>query len=218
MDYHILKLGYSAVTREVLLAGEGASQAWVPIYAVLVKDANHTILFDTGCNDERPGNLPYRCPPGEGLLPQLALYNTSVADVDTVVVSHYHADHFGGLHHFSDCHIVAPREGARRFFSGWERCALVARHEELELTPQIRILSLPGHADNVLGMLLDTGSEKILFPSDAAYTPLNFGPPVRLPGLCADPLEYRASMERIGALAKEENCKIFWSHWPVEGM
>ena len=67
-------------------------------------------------------------------------------------------------------------------------------------------------------VVLDTGSEKILFPSDAAYTPLNFGPPVRLPGLCADPLEYRASMERIRALAKEENCKIFWSHWPVEGM
>lgn len=59
------------------------------------------------------------------------------------------------------------------------------------------------------------GTEKFgiaVFPSDAVYNAVNYGPPAVLHGMCAKPEEFGSSIEKCRKLTDRENGILFFSH------
>ena len=81
--------------------------------------------MDTGDSAENstPGYLPWwnpfftkqvsiRVAPHEEIGPRLCQMGLNPStDIAAVILTHYHHDHTGGLHHFPHTRIIAPREG-----------------------------------------------------------------------------------------------------------
>lgn len=70
-----------------------------------------------------------------------------------------------------------------------------------------------GHTPGVIGLMVKT--EKggaYIFTSDAVYSKLNYGPPIVLPGICNDPVAYKANIERLHKLVDDNNAQLFVGH------
>lgn len=94
---------------------------WIklPVMAFLIETEDGYILYDTGSNPEAmtsywPKNLqeiyPLYQKPEERLENQLALCGVKPEDVKTVVISHMHLDHAGGLYLFPHADIYVPKQ------------------------------------------------------------------------------------------------------------
>lgn len=51
-----------------------------------------------------------------------------------------------------------------------------------------------------------------IFPSDAVYNSVNYGPPAVFPGMCACPKEFADSIEKCRKIAHKEQGTLFFSH------
>jgi 7,8-dihydropterin-6-yl-methyl-4-(beta-D-ribofuranosyl)aminobenzene 5'-phosphate synthase len=82
----------------------GLATAWG--FAAVVETVGHTVLFDTGAD-------------GQTLLANLRKLDIDPRSVDTVVLSHMHGDHTGGLDNVlarrSDVTVYVPRSTASNF-------------------------------------------------------------------------------------------------------
>lgn len=229
----------------MLIAGETDDMVAIPIWGVLMQTDNHNVIYDLGCmencmeeywSESQKERDPYRENKigMEGLLAQIGL---TCEDVDTVIVSHLHSDHFGLITKFPHADVYVTEEewiiAMKKAFGSIEprntpigpyyyRCMsapvkqyhFVKKGEDFELFPGLEIITLPGHVINLLGMKVTTDSgEKYLFGSDAVYTPVNIGPPLTLPGVISDPENYKASMEKVVSIAQNEEAKILYSHY-----
>jgi len=124
---------------------------------------------------------------------RLAQMGIAPAEVRTIVVSHFHPDHVGGLHDFPRARIVASAEAWRRVETsvGWSalrrghlpdllpadfrsRLVLVDRFEDEPYGPfpathdlfgdgRLRLVPLPGHAEGQLGLLAEIGDDRRVF-------------------------------------------------------
>lgn len=99
---------------------------WLPIYAWLIDHPEGPIVVDTGETsrtsdpDYFPRWHPYyrtsvrmRVRPDEEIGPQLLEAGLNPADVRTVVLTHFHTDHAGGLHHFPQSEILVDNREYR---------------------------------------------------------------------------------------------------------
>ena len=69
-----------------------------------------------------------------------------------------------------------------------------------------------GHTPGVIGLLVKTENGYMMFASDAVYSKLNFGPPVVLPGLCVDPVSYKANIACFQEMREQYNAKMIFGH------
>lgn len=70
-----------------------------------------------------------------------------------------------------------------------------------------------GHTPGVIGLLVRTEKNGfMMFASDAVYSKLNFGPPIVLPGLCVDPVSYKANIARLQKMKSAFNAKMVFGH------
>ena len=94
---------------------------WIklPVMTFLIETEDGYILYDTGSNPEAmngywPKNLqeiyPLYQKPEERLENQLALCGVKPEDVQTVVISHMHLDHAGGLYLFPHANVYVPKQ------------------------------------------------------------------------------------------------------------
>lgn len=97
---------------------------WLPIYAWLIEHLEGPIVVDTGetAKTGEKGYLPrfhpyysravrFNVKPEEEVGPQLAKLGVDPAEVKTVIMTHLHTDHAGGLYHFPNAKIfVDPIE------------------------------------------------------------------------------------------------------------
>jgi len=94
---------------------------WLPIYAWVIDHPEGIIVVDTGetSRTAEPGYFPrwhpyyrgsvrMRVEPGEEIGPQLEARGIRSTDVRTVVLTHFHTDHTGGLRHFPSSRILVP--------------------------------------------------------------------------------------------------------------
>lgn len=92
---------------------------WLPILAWVIEHPEQTIVVDTGdtARTTQPGYFPtwhpyYRSSvqmditPDQEIGPQMEQSGLNPAAVDTVVLTHFHTDHAGGLAHFSESRIL----------------------------------------------------------------------------------------------------------------
>lgn len=179
---------------------------------------------------------PHYCTEEQRLPNTLKRLGYTPKDIKYVVLSHLHEDHAGCLEMFTDSTIIVHNDefeqtlkkyalnrdmGAyiRKDIEAWLKAGL---HWELiendcnmvELLPGIKIINLgSGHVFGMLGLtvsLPNTGN--IIIASDAINTKVNYGPPVRLPGITYDSLGYVKAVEKVRKLATENNAQIWFGH------
>lgn len=161
-------------------------------------------------------------------------------DIDLLIISHLHFDHAGNLHMFRGTkagrHVIIQEAEARHAFmranifdpakveyrgdgyvrhefNGLDGIAFELVDGDKKLADDLELLLLPGHTPGTMGLVVraeETGTA--IFPPDAVYNAMNFGPPAVLPGMCARPQEYGNSIEKCRQIAVAEQGTVFFSH------
>ncbi|MBC7804986.1 MAG: MBL fold metallo-hydrolase [Akkermansiaceae bacterium] len=120
-EWYLLDTGFCAVKERIAY---GTGNGIAPCHAVcglLHHDARGWLLFDTGYAPrvmEATRFLPYRLYRSvtpfhlreiDTAMRQIARYGLTPDNIETVIVSHFHADHIGGLLDCGAAHFVASR-------------------------------------------------------------------------------------------------------------
>jgi glyoxylase-like metal-dependent hydrolase (beta-lactamase superfamily II) len=222
----------------------------LPIYAFAIEHPEGVILVDTGetARTAEGGYFPAWHPyfrfgvrewvaPGEEIGPQLERLGIAAADIRWVVLTHFHTDHAGGLHHFphneilasrADIAIASGRAGRvrgypNRRFPTWldpTPVDLAARPfgpfpQSLPLTKagDVTLIPLHGHTPGQLGVAVEDGEETVLLAGDASYSEALM---LRgaVDGVAPDEGAARETIRRIQALAAERPTVYLVAHDP----
>jgi len=218
-----------------------------PFFSVLIKHPTEGyIMFDTGPavgddGDRLPKEKnivnPLIIKREEFLDERLKQLGLSVNDISTIILSHCHWDHMGGISFFAGTkaikNVIAP---AKDFAAG-----LVATHrtaigysepayykvnfeiegveyklinDDMELAPGIDLVVLEGHTPAIIGVMLHLESGLYIFPSDAVGSKLNYGPPIVQSGIVYDTLGVIRTTERLYRLEKQYHATVIFPHDP----
>jgi glyoxylase-like metal-dependent hydrolase (beta-lactamase superfamily II) len=176
---------------------------WVPVYVWAIEHPEGVIVIDTGAAvhlKSLPRWHPYfqrsvrfDIEPGQEVGPQLRGLGIGERDVKTVVLTHLHCDHDGGLAHFPHSRIFACSgeiaravgiAGAiRGYLPGrwpkwfdpqplpWRsvRCGPFAQTAPITQAGDIIAVPTSGHTPDHVSVLIDDGDQQIVFAGDASY-------------------------------------------------
>lgn len=119
MKLELIQSGYCTHPEFVAVKGGSFKSVAFPATVAVIEHPQHgIILFDTGYSDHNyeatktfPEKFyawvtPIYLESEETLKNQLKSRGISAKDVKTIVVSHFHADHIGGLKDFPDAHFI----------------------------------------------------------------------------------------------------------------
>lgn len=223
---------------------------WLPIYSWLIKHPEGNILVDTGetSRTSKEGYFPSWHPyyrfavkmdvsRDQEIDRQLANFDLAPSDIDTIILTHFHTDHAGGLYHFPESNILVPKQDYRdakgvlgqlrgylpQHWQHWfEPTEIEFRNKSYGPFQQfssitkdgsVRIVPTPGHTAGHVSVVADNGSEKIFLAGDASYTQglLLAGEP---DGVSPDREQSIETLQRITRFAEEERVIYLPSHDP----
>lgn len=197
----IIGRGHRLRQLQPILSNEWAD--WVPVYAWAVEHPQGVIVVDTG-SAAHLTSLPRWHPyfryavhfdiePEQEVGPQLRSLGIGARDVKTVVLTHLHIDHDGGLGHFPNSRIfvdsgeiarAAGIAGAiRGYLPGrwpawfdpqplrWQpsRRGPFAQTARITQAGEVMAVPSPGHTPDHVCVLIDDGDRQILLAGDASY-------------------------------------------------
>ncbi|MEM6326022.1 MAG: N-acyl homoserine lactonase family protein [Bacteroidota bacterium] len=176
---------------------------WLPITCWLIEHPDGPILVDTGETPRVAEPEYFACDPGtrfvyERLLAfdvpteaalsvQCARLGVPVEEIPTVVLTHLHSDHAGGLPEVSharavtsETEAVRPPQGAVRcrWPSGWRpdptpydgpASGAFATSHALTADGAVRTVPTPGHTPGHQSVVVETGGRRVLLAGDAAF-------------------------------------------------
>jgi glyoxylase-like metal-dependent hydrolase (beta-lactamase superfamily II) len=175
---------------------EGGGWRYV-VTSYLLRDADRCVLVDTGCG---AGSLTFPAFLGiEGQLGRrLAGIDVSPEEVDTVVITHIHPDHVGGVlthdggaaeRSFPNARLAVPRAD----WEAWSRPEVQDAFPfpyvkdtiaplidagvvdlvdgEHDVSKHLRLLPTPGHTPGSSSVLIDSGGERALLVGDVWLHP-----------------------------------------------
>ncbi|GJD58601.1 MBL fold metallo-hydrolase [Methylobacterium dankookense] len=216
------------------VAGFRPEQPVITLNAFLITGAGRKpVLIDTGYGHFGPETL--------GRVPAaLALTGVKPEEVETVLVSHLHPDHVGGLvtgegraaypnaeivvhaaearHWLPDEALARAPEGAKPYFEGARKALApyagrVREHEGGELVPGISALHMPGHTPGHCGFRIVSGSASLLSFTDAVHLPaIQFKRPEAGVAFDVDGDQARETRKRVLDEAASEGCLIAGNH------
>lgn len=218
-----------------------------PTFSVLIEHPEMGwILYDTGSHpdvlknrlpEEARSSFLYVAKNEDFLDARLKSIGLIAQDIKTIIISHLHWDHVGGLYLFAGTiagsNVLVGEEdfkhalfvthiSQQKFVDGYLRDDFelpgITYHpikEDTELAKGIEIISLSGHTPQILGLVVHlehTGT--IVFTSDAFSMRENFGPPPRLPGIIYDSRAFYATFEKVWKIKNKYHAEIVHPHDP----
>ena len=219
MKIHAIQTGTVAIkTRQVEGVGHGrrrqinmfVDREWtepLPIYAFAIEHPEGVIVVDTGESsrtserDYFPAWHPFFryglrewVAPEDEIGPQLQRLGIATSDIRSVVLTHMHTDHAGGLHHFPHNEILVSREDLKESagrlgrMRGYPNKRLPRWFEptviELDSVPygpfpqsrpltaagDVTIVPVPGHTVGQIGVIVEDGDHAVFLAGDSSYT------------------------------------------------
>jgi glyoxylase-like metal-dependent hydrolase (beta-lactamase superfamily II) len=192
------------------------------VHGFVVRTPSGVTMVDTGLGDHPP-YAPW--PPGEGLRAGEAYGRAMVdpSEVTTVVLTHVHPDHAGGIGDGSHPrfpnarHVLHEADWAFLHRDDLDEYSVLARadfdhlHElgmmdldpaDREVAPGIRVVHTPGHTPGHRSVEVDSGRGTVLLTGDLLHLPIQVAHPTWNSGHDEDPeLGARsrdATLERAG--------------------
>lgn len=183
MKIYILDTGYLDGEKDSVMHSAShepdRSLLIMPVLAFLIEHDGAFLLYDTGSNPKAmegywPKSMQRKFAlhqkPEQRLERQLALVGVRPEQIETIVLSHLHLDHTGGLPLFPHAEVYVPKadyisallavhtacdpEQHGGYIWG-DLCAPLKKvhlvEEEFELYPGISLLNLPGHTPGLWG-------------------------------------------------------------------
>ncbi|MCA9751504.1 MAG: MBL fold metallo-hydrolase [Gemmatimonadetes bacterium] len=211
---------------------------------LLIRSCGRIVLVDTG--NGRKEDAKFREIFGFGeetdLVTSLAAHGVAPADVDTVVYTHLHFDHAGGGTRRDEDGRVVPvfpnarhvvqraeledaesptvRSSASYLPHNWRPIAdaglLDVVDGEIDVAPGVRTMLMKGHVRALTGIVIESGNEKLVYPTDNMPTSAH-APVPWVMGYDLYPLDTVAFKERYLPAAIDENWIVAFEHDPVVG-
>lgn len=201
---------------------------------VLFDTGCHPEAMTTRWNEENRLRTPVTMDKDTGVLAALKTLGYTPDDVRYIVLSHLHEDHAGCLEFFHKAEVFVNEDelaqvmklyalrgdmggyianDIRVWLDQGVRWNLVSEPEYL-LTEGLKILNFgPGHTFGMMGLLVSLPeSGNYILASDCINTSLNYGPPIRYPGLAYDTIGYRRTIDRIHRLQREYDAQVLFGH------
>lgn len=207
------------------------------VNAFLVETADRLVLIDSGS--------------GQAMGPTLGRFGktfaelgVSPAEIDTVVTTHLHPDHIGGLgvdNEFAQAELVVHsadvdmwcsvtnRDGAPENFKPFfdlaratvesfgDRVRTV--NETFDLGSGLSTLHLPGHTPGHMGVMIESDGDQLLIFSDIVHVPpVQFAQPDVTIGFDADPDQARATRLQVLDMVETDRLWIAGSHITFPGL
>ncbi|WP_288445149.1 MBL fold metallo-hydrolase [uncultured Pantoea sp.] len=209
----------------------------IHVFCYLIRGQGRVILVDTGMGkrDAQSGKL----------LPHLELAGVTPDDIDTLLLTHAHPDHIGGLldsagqpvfRHarlclshseaafWQDDAAISQLSERAQLNAALVRRTLQAYGPRLqlmadeEISPGIRALALPGHTPGHCGFRIDSDGERLLIWGDIVhYPPVQLACPQVSIAFDIDPVMARESRQRILQQVAAENTVIAGMHFGASG-
>jgi glyoxylase-like metal-dependent hydrolase (beta-lactamase superfamily II) len=221
----------------------GATDEYVPITftVTVIKSKGKTLMFDSSTG----GQLS----PDAGLMMAKNMYKAGVepSKINTIAVTHFHADHIWGLisketnsRVFPDADIVVPAaeykfwtdpsviqklpEGARgaaqriqATFPKWKNIRQI--EDNAEVIPGVRAIAMPGHTPGHTGYLVSSGKNQLIVSADITNLPaLNMRNPGWQLVFDADAQMAEASRRKTFDRAIADKAMINGYHWGLPGV
>jgi glyoxylase-like metal-dependent hydrolase (beta-lactamase superfamily II) len=214
------------------------------LHPLLIRTAGQTILVDAGLGRKEKGRFRdvYGVGDEVGLVDSLAALGVSPEDVDVFVYTHLHFDHAGGVTRLDqegravpvfprarhllqraeleDAEHPTDRSRASYFPDNWvpvrEAGLLEIVDGETEIAPGVRSVLMKGHIRCLSGVLIESGNERALYPSDTIPTSAH----VPVPWVMAYdlyPLDTVACKEALLPRAIDEEWTVIFEHDPEVG-
>lgn len=196
-----------------------------PVWAWLVRVGNEAILFDSGAPSIQwcaENNRPLLDATDDELFETLRRHGLAPRDVRTVVLSHLHWDHCGGLGILEKAEIVVQQremvyaheplwahEGSYRFVQRHhlDREPLLGASPldgDTTLRPGVQVLAAPGHTPGSQVMVIGSGPSGLILAGDTVSVSrnVNDGPKgqIRPGGVYVDLAEYIDTLDRLAHL------------------
>lgn len=164
----------------------------------------------------------------------------TVNDISGIILSHLHWDHADGLELFCGTtaiknvyvqktelkeallytHGAGPKNPGDPIYSkrilDMDEIEYQFIDEDTEIFPGIKLLTVGGHTEGGLVMVLELESGTYIFTGDAICTAKNFGPPPAYPGIVKDTVGFLKCVEKVRKVQKKTNAKMIYSHDPDE--
>jgi glyoxylase-like metal-dependent hydrolase (beta-lactamase superfamily II) len=208
--------------------GGFTSSTVLPFNYLLVHDGGRYTLVDAGCGDRAENDMHPGEPAGL-LLRSLAEAGVSPRDVNTVIISHRHWDHFGGALSggevaYPDAEFVMSRREAEHIrgeAKGWaldymnvigDRLRLVGDVDKI--SENIAVKVAPGHTPGILVVEASSGGETLFYTSDIIIHPAHVEHTDWIPSFEYDVGAAAASRARLVEEAHRRGVLLFVPHIP----
>ncbi|MFQ6086094.1 MAG: MBL fold metallo-hydrolase [Candidatus Bathyarchaeia archaeon] len=89
---------------------------------------------------------------------------------------------------------------------------------ETEIVPGVRAVAAPGHTPGQMALAISSGSEQLLYISDAAILPIHLEQPDWYTAVDFDPQQAVATRRRLLGLAAAEKALVHAFHFPFPGL
>lgn len=203
---------------------------------LLVETGDKRVLIDSGVGQADPDD------PGH-LLDRLRAENITPESIDTVVISHYHRDHIGGLVDnagnptFPKARLVVPSQehahwmredilaGVDPSRAARLRQTLAAYAERLtlmddtaDIEPGIRYVPALGHTPGHHAVQIESRGSRLLHIVDTIHMPIQLNALDAAPSFDVQPDIAIATRRALLARAESENLLLMTYHFPFPGL
>lgn len=150
-----------------------------PAICWLLIGDGHKILVDTGgVEPDGVRWMPYFRKEGQDPVSQLALYDTTPDEIDTVVITHLHWDHTGNNSLYKNARFIVQKREYDAFLANMDKTCydkkptLATTFEFVDgdatIYPGLSTKLMPGHTPGFQCVLVDTDKGPYVILSDAA--------------------------------------------------